>query len=103
MILRMLIALGVQWTMTRTIEQRYLKIDLVFPFLYGVALTSSSLIAWSALGRPFHVVWPLSLIAISVVTDWAENLIHLQQLYLYVQGGSASLQSTWIRIASFAT
>ena len=85
------------------IEQLYLKIDLVFPFFYGAALTSALLIAWSALGRPFHVFWLLSPIAISVAADWAENLIHSHQLDLYIQGGYDGLQSTWIRIASFAT
>jgi hypothetical protein len=38
------------------IEQRFLEFDLVFPFLYGAALAGALLLAWVALGRPFHPV-----------------------------------------------
>src|SRR5438270_2684350 len=34
------------------LEQHFLELDLVFPFLYGAALSASLLIAWTTLGRP---------------------------------------------------
>jgi hypothetical protein len=87
----------------RTIEQRFLEMDLVFPFFYGAALASALLFAWAALGRPFHPVWLLSPIAITVLADWTENLVQLDQLRLYGESGKAGLQSAWIQIASAAT
>jgi len=87
----------------RTFEQRFLEMDLVFPFFYGAALASALLFAWAALGRPFHPVWLLSPIAITVVADWIENLVQIGQLGLYAENGKAGLQSGWILIASTAT
>jgi hypothetical protein len=87
----------------RTIEQRFLEMDLVFPFFYGAALAGALLFAWAALGRPFHPVWLLSPIVITVVADWIENLVQIGELKLYAEHGKAGLQSGWILIASTAT
>lgn len=83
------------------IEQNFLKIDLVFPFLYGAALVGALLIAWSSLERPFHSVWLVSPVVIAALADWTENLVQLAQLRRYVE--KAGLQPGWIQIASFAT
>jgi len=51
-------------------ERRFLELDLVFPFLYGVALSASSLRTWATLGRPFHAAWLMAPVAITVLADW---------------------------------
>jgi hypothetical protein len=85
------------------LERRFLKLDLVFPFLYGAALSTSSLRAWATLGRPFRRVWLMAPVAVTVLADWTENLVQLGQLRHYTEGGEAGLQPGWIRIASAAT
>jgi hypothetical protein len=40
-------------------------------------------------------------VVITVVADWAENLIHWRQLRMFL--GSEPLQSAWIQAASIAT
>lgn len=87
----------------RTSEERFLEMDLVFPFFYGGALAGALLFAWAALGRPFHPAWLVAPVAITVVADWIENLVQIGQLRRYVQSGTAGLQSGWIQIASAAT
>jgi len=90
-------------TNARTIEQRFLEMDVVFPFLYGAALASALLFAWGALGRPFHPMWLLTPIAITIVADWIENLVHMKQLKVYAESGKGGLEAGWIQIASTAT
>jgi hypothetical protein len=85
------------------LERYFLELDLVFPFLYGAALSASLLIAWAALGRPFNPAWLITPVAVTVLTDWTENLVQLGQLRRYVEDGQAGLQSSWIQIASAAT
>ena len=51
-------------------ERRFLELDLVFPFLYGVALSASSWRTWATLGRPFHAAWLMAPVAITVLADW---------------------------------
>jgi len=84
-------------------EQRFLEVDLAFPFLYGGALAASLLLAWSSLGRPFSPAWIMAPVAITVVADWTENLVQLAQLRRYSAGGAHALQASWIRVASAAT
>ena len=83
-------------------ERRMLEIDLVFPFFYGAGFAVSLLLAWAALGRPFHPVWILAPLFIEVVADWIENLIQLRQVGLFA-GSDGVLQPGWIQIASVAT
>jgi len=85
------------------LERRFLELDLVFPFLYGAALSASSLMAWATLGRPFRPAWLMAPVAVTVLADWIENLVQLGQLRRYTEGGEAGLQPGWIRIASAAT
>ena len=84
-------------------EQRFLELDLVFPFLYGAALATSLLIGWATLGRPFHPAWLLAPVAVTMLADWTENLVQLGQLQHYREGGGAALQAGWIPVASTAT
>src|SRR3954465_10963180 len=85
------------------LERRFLKLDLVFPFLYGAALSASSLRAWATLGRPFRPWWLMAPVAVTVLADWTENLVQLGQPRHYTEGGEAGLQPGWIRIPSPAT
>ena len=85
------------------LERRFLELDLVFPFLYGAALSASSLMAWATLGRPFRPAWLMAPVAVTVLADWTENLVQLGQLRRYTEDGEAGLQPGWIRIASAAT
>jgi hypothetical protein len=87
----------------RAIEQHFLELDLMFPFLYGAALAGALLLAWAALGRPFHSACLILPVAIMVFADWTENLVQLSQLQLYAERGYSGLQSGWIQIASAAT
>jgi hypothetical protein len=84
-------------------EQRFLELDLIFPFFYGAALATSLLIAWAALDRPFSPARLIAPVAITVLADWTENLVQLRQLSRYIDGGEAALQSGWIQLASVAT
>lgn len=85
----------------RKAEQRFLEADLAFPFLYGGAMLASLLLAWAWLGRPFSPLWLLAPVAITIVADWIENLVHWHQLRLHAAG--EPLQAGWIQAASVAT
>jgi hypothetical protein len=85
----------------RLAERRFLEADLVFPFLYGGAMLASLLLAWTALGRAFDPTWLVIPVAITVLSDWIENLLHWHQLKHFLQG--EPLQAQWIEIASIAT
>jgi hypothetical protein len=87
----------------RGAEERFLELDLVFPFLYGAALAASLLMAWTTLSKPFSPVWLITPVAITLLADWTENLVQLGQLRRYADGGKAALQASWIQIASIAT
>lgn len=93
-------ALGIEG---RRAEQRFLELDLVFPFFYGAALVAGLMLAWATLGRPFQPAWLMAPVAIAVAADWTENLIQLDQLRGYVESGKNGLQSGWIQVSSHAT
>jgi len=93
-------ALGVEG---RRAEQRFLELDLVFPFFYGAALVAGLMLAWATLGRPFQPAWLVAPVAIAVAADWTENLIQLDQLRAYMESGKDGLQSGWIQVSSHAT
>ncbi|MFN7928180.1 MAG: hypothetical protein U0Y68_09565 [Blastocatellia bacterium] len=84
-------------------EERFLQLDLVFPFVYGGALTISLLLAWALLGRPFRPVWLLTPVVITMLADWTENLTQLGQLRLFTMKRGGALQANWIWLASLAT
>ncbi len=84
-------------------ERRFLQLDLLFPLLYGAALAFCLVMAWEALGRRFNPAYVLAPVLITVLADWAENLLQIRQLNNYVAGGGTMLQAGWICVASIAT
>jgi hypothetical protein len=82
-------------------EQRFLKLDLAFPLLYGGALAFSLLMARAALGWTFSSGWLLAPVLMGVLADWTENLVQLSQIKHHLI--SPPLQADWIRVASLAT
>lgn len=84
-------------------ERRFLQLDLAFPIFYGAALAVALWQSWIAVGKTFSSVWLILLVAVTVIADWTENLIHLSQLRFYRENGKNGLQPGWIRIASAAT
>lgn len=84
-------------------EQRFLELDLVYPFLYGSALAFSLFIAWTSLGRPFNSLWLVTPSFIMVLADWTENLAQLHEMKRFINNRATSLNPNWIRIASVAT
>lgn len=83
-------------------EKRFLELDLVFPLLYIGALAVSMVMAWTA-GHPFHLAWIVIPLAVTLLADWTENLVHLDQLKRFRDRGPAALDAGRIRIASTAT
>jgi hypothetical protein len=88
---------------TLAAEQRSLELDLIFPLLYGAALASSLLLAWAALGRPFNPAWVIAPVAITILSDWTENLVLLSQSRLFALIPSTPPDSSWIAVATTAT
>ena len=90
-----------------TQERTFLEVDLVFPFLYGGAFLAALLLGWAMVGRPFAAWWLVLPVALVVVADWTENLVHLAQLERWTALGrepaTALLSTGWIRLASVAT
>jgi hypothetical protein len=85
----------------REAERRFLEADLVFPFFYGGALLFSLLYLWAGLGRPFDAAWLVAPVAITVLADWIENVVHLRQLGSFVR--NEAVQPGWIQVATLAT
>jgi hypothetical protein len=84
-------------------QRHFLQLDLAFPILYGFALAIPLLWNWKIIGEPFAPIWLLLPLFITILADWAENLIHLSQLQRYMEQGAAGLHSGWIQVASMAT
>jgi hypothetical protein len=82
-------------------ERAFLKVDLLFPLFYGGAFLASGLILWRALGRPFSVGYIVAPVAVLVLADWTENLVHLHQLARF--SARYDLQRGWVGVASTAT
>lgn len=83
-------------------EQRFLELDLIYPFVYGAAFLASLLLAWAMLDRRFHPALVVLPVAVSVLADWTENLVLLGQLRSFRQH-AAAIDSWSIQIASAAT
>ena len=79
-------------------EPRFLELDLVFPTLYGTAFAVSLVTASAKLGCPLHVAWVIAPVVVTVIADWVENLVQLDQLR-----DVTALDPKWIRVASTAT
>jgi len=86
-------------------ERRFLKVDLVFPFLYGAAFLGSMLLLRAALKWSFSPAIPIATVATMMVADWTENLVHLAYISkpLNPEAGVDNLQGSWIVLASTAT
>lgn len=82
-------------------EQRFLEADLVFPSLYGAALAGSLLWLRRRAHRPLML--PVGLVMAGVTADWTENLLQLELLRRYTQGGEAGLDPNLVAAASVAT
>ena len=82
-------------------EQQFLKLDLVFPLVYGAGLAAGLLLAWGAAKRPVNPAWLLALVGITILADWTENLTQLQQLRQFI--ADQRLDAGWIAVASAAT
>lgn len=88
-------------------ETLFLELDLLFPLLYGGALLASLLLARAWLGWTISPAWLVAPVAVVILADWTENLVHLDQLGRMVQAGSvpgaAALGGFSIALASVAT
>ena len=89
----------------RSAEKTFLELDLVFPFLYGAALATGLLLAWAALGRPFHPAWIVAPLAVTLLADWVENLVQHSQIDRFNPAETVrmGLQEAAIQVASTAT
>jgi len=83
-------------------EERSLRLDLVFPLLYGTAFATSLFLAWGD-REPSVLLWLLLPVVILILADWRENLMQLKQLRLYRQAGPDALMASGIQVASRAT
>jgi hypothetical protein len=88
---------------TLAAERTFLELDLVFPLLYGAAFAVSLLLGLKAAAPSLNPAWPIGLVAVTVLSDWTENLVQLSQLRRYAAGGVAALDARWIAVASAAT
>ena len=85
-------------------EKRFLYLDLLFPLFYGSALITSILLAWIRLNRPLSLIWFILPVIITMLSDWNENLIQLQQIKRFHSLEELeNLESEWISVASTAT
>jgi hypothetical protein len=82
-------------------ERRFLVTDLFFPFFYAGTMLTSVMLAWNWLNHSFDPKWVVICIAILVLADWTENLVHLHQLGYFVR--NESLHAAWVQVASSAT
>jgi hypothetical protein len=82
-------------------ERFLLKIDLLFPPIYGGALAAGLWCSAHALGRPDVGGWLMLAVLLMMVADWTENLVQLAELSRFTATGRAS--AGWIALASTAT
>lgn len=86
---------------SQTSERHFLQADLVLSVFYSAAFFVSLLLAWSLINKQFPLTWLILPLAITLLVDWIENIIHLWQLERFAHTGE--LQNQWIKIASIAT
>ena len=87
----------------RVAEERFLKWDLSYPFVYGGAIGAGTLIAGSRLVLPVPLVALLTPIAVASIADWVEDLTQLRQLRRYRSDRGAAVEAGPVRLASAAT
>ncbi|MDA4846150.1 hypothetical protein [Hoeflea poritis] len=82
-------------------ERAFLQWDLLFPLLYGGVLAIIMLVMIRTVGAGRHRAALLAPVALAVIADWTENLIHLRQFARFLAGDGIS---GWaIGLASAAT
>lgn len=87
----------------RPAEGHLPALDLLFPFLYGIALAGSLWWIWMTLGRPFHPAWIVAPLLIITMADWLESLMLLAQLRHYMSPNQQYAGSLCVRLSSCAT
>lgn len=88
----------------RDAEILFLKMDLLFPLVYGAALAVSLLVGRAALGKTFSYGWIIAPIALTILADWTENIVQLGQLRRFrADAIDGNLNSGWIQVGSLAT
>jgi hypothetical protein len=80
-------------------ERALLKIDLVFPLIYGGALAAGLYYSTHQLGHPATGV--MLAVLLMMAADWTENLAQLAAMSRFKTGGHAP--GTMISIAAVAT
>lgn len=85
----------------RAAERRFLLADMLFPAWYAAALLASLLASHQRLGPGMAVGWLVAPVAVAVVADWVENLLHLRLLGAHERGQRPGAR--WTRLASAAT
>src|SRR6266705_6263380 len=85
----------------RQAERRFLLTDLAFPLAYGASLVAGLFIAWNGAGRPISKGAIIAPVAITILTDWTENIVHLSQLGHFEAG--LPVDPGWMLVASIAT
>lgn len=81
-------------------EGHFLRLDFLFPCVYGIAIAASLATLWNKLGQPFRIVWLFMPLAFAIVGDWTENYFQLTYLFASV---AQDPPAHAVRIASFAT
>lgn len=84
-------------------ERRFLEADLVFPLIYGAALLASMLWLRAALGSSFSPALCVMLVGVTVLADWAENLVHLREIAPFLTDPEYTPDAGWIAFSSAAT
>jgi hypothetical protein len=84
-------------------ERKFLVLDLVFPLFYGAALLISLLLGARLVAPAMNPEWLVGCVAVTILSDWTENLLQLNQLRRFAAGGAAALDAKWIAVASIAT
>ena len=87
----------------RETGETFLTMDLLFSFVHGGALAASLSWVWMTLGCPFHPIWIVAPLALTLTADWTEHLIQLAQLRHYLSSNGGRIQSLWIEIYGCAT
>ena len=84
-------------------EDLFLRLDLVFPLIYGGAFVTSFLMLQQNSNVRFDLLLAIVPVTITVLADWTENLIQINQLNRFEKEGATALQAAAIGVASVAT
>lgn len=84
-------------------EKKFLKLDLVFPFIYGAVFAVALLMASKMEGQSIKVPWLLIPVVLMLLGDWTENVVQLGQLNRFTADPTEALATSWIKVASIGT